>query len=37
MISIAEIPLQHTDLVGVERMELMGVANSGLNMNNDSE
>jgi hypothetical protein len=32
MVGIAEIPLQHTDPVSVERLELMGVANSGLEM-----
>ena len=37
MVIITEIPLQHTNLVGVERMELMGAANSGLDMNNDGE
>lgn len=37
MVSIAEIPLQHTNLVGVERMKLMGVANSRPDVNNDGE
>ena len=37
VISVAEIPLQHTNLVGVERVELMGVASSGLDMNNNGE
>ena len=36
-VGIAEVPLQHTNLVGVERVELMGVANSGLDMNDDGE
>jgi len=37
VVGVAEIPLQHTNLVGVERMELMGVANSGLETNDDGE
>jgi len=37
VVNVAEIPLQHTNLVGVERVELMGVANSRLDMNDDGE
>ena len=37
VVSVAEIPLQHTNLVGVEWVELMGVTSNGLDMNNSGE
>ena len=37
VVSVAEIPLQHTDLVGVERMKLMGVTSNGLDLNDNGE
>ncbi len=37
VVSVAEVPLQHTNLVGVERVELMGVTSNGLDMNDNGE
>jgi hypothetical protein len=35
MVGIAKVPLQHTDLVSMDRVELMGVSNSDLDMDDN--